>query len=82
MTNITIEIELLGNEIEVEVNYDWFGKDIAQTLYQPAEYAELEIHSIKRVVEGSEIDISYIFTDKEHDKITVILQEWLNEGEY
>ena len=81
MANITIDIEILGNKVEVEVNYEWFGKNIAQTYYQPAEYPELEIHSIKRIVKGDEIDISDIFTDSEHDKILEILQSWLDEGE-
>ena len=81
MANITIELELLGNDVEVEVNYEFYGKDIPQTYYEPAEYAELEIHSIKRIVEGDEIDISDIFTDKEHEQILDILQSWLDEGE-
>ena len=82
MSSITIEIEILGNEVEVEVKYSWFGTDRPATQIDPAEYAELEISSITRVVEGSEIEVSGMFTNEEHDKIIVTLQEWLNEGEY
>ena len=81
MTCITIEIEILGNDVEVEIDYEWHGKNIAQTYYQPAEYAELEINSIKRIIEGSNINISSMFTDSEYEEITDILQKWLNDGD-
>ena len=81
MSEATIEIEILGNDVEVRVDYSIYGGDVAATYFEPAQYSELEINHIYKMVNGQEIDISDIFTDEEREKIDVILQAYLDEGE-
>lgn len=73
MSDTTIEIEMLGKEVEVEVDYNIYGSDVPATYFEPAEYAEWEINHIYKFVNGVNIDISDIFTDEEHEKILEIL---------
>jgi len=80
MLGTAIRIEILGNEVEVDVDYSVFGNDIPANYVEPAEYAELEISSISRFVNGEHIDITEMFTDKEREKIEEILHESLCEG--
>ena len=79
--DITIDIEIMSSEVEVEISYEVYGKYLPATHFEPAEYPELEISSIKRVIAGQEIDISEMFTENEHEKIQGILQSYLDEGE-
>lgn len=77
MSSINIEIELLGNEVEVAVEYSISGNYIAATYYDPAEYPELEIEGVTRVVDGKVVDLSGIFTDQEFNLIEEIVEEYL-----
>ena len=82
MNNATIEIEILGREVEVDVEYSVFGCYRQQTMVDPAEYPELEISKVTRVVNGSEVDISDMFTSEEYENITELLEEEFYEDEY
>ena len=79
MSNITIEIEFLGREIEVDVDYDFVGTNRAATLYEPAEFEELEINSVNRTVYGSVIELNDMLKSDDWDSIKTTTQEWLNE---
>ena len=79
MANITIELEFLGRDIEVDVDYDFIGTNRAATLYEPAEFEELEINSVTRNVRGEAIELSDMFTYDDWALIEKTTQEWLNE---
>ena len=79
MSHIEIEIELLGNDIKVEIEYTVSGHYIAATHVEPAEYPELEIESVSRIIKGETIDLNEMLTDDEHDAIEEIVQDYLNE---
>ena len=79
MANITIELELLGRTMEVDVDYDFLGTNRAATLYEPAEFEELEINSVNRTIKGYVIELNDMFTDDDWELIKTTTQEWLNE---
>lgn len=81
MSDAEIEIEILGQNVEVYIKYSTYGDDAQATHFEPAEYAEIEIDSIQRTIDNEEIEISGMFTTEEREKIEVILQAYLDEGD-
>ena len=79
MANITIELEFLGRDIEVNVDYDFIGTNRAATLYEPAEFEELEINSVTRNRKCGVIELNDMLTDDDWELIKATTQEWLNE---
>ncbi len=79
MLDTTIYIEILGNEVEVEVEYDIFGEDRPATLVDPAEYAEIEISSVSRVIGGASVDMTAMFSSDDMTSIEETLHESLCE---
>ena len=79
MSHIKIEIELLCNDIELEIEYAFTGNYIAATFQDPAEYPELEIENVSRIIKGETIDLNEMLTDEEHEAIKVIVQEYIDE---
>lgn len=77
MSTINITIELLGNDVEVTVEYSLTGNYIPATYYDPAEYPELEIEGLTRVIGGEVIDLSGMFTEHEFDIIEGVVEEYL-----
>jgi hypothetical protein len=73
MTNtVTITIDFDDKEdVEAEVEYYYEGEDLAQTYWQPAEYAELIIKSLK--VDGVEVD--YDFEEGEWNDLLESIEE-------
>lgn len=71
----TINIEILGVHVEVEIHYSSYGNDVPATYFEPAEYAEIVVENIYRLIDGNYIDIKGMFTEEEHEKIIEILQE-------
>ena len=69
MTDAEIEIEILGENIEVYIKYSTHGQDIPASYFEPAEYSELEINSISRTIDGEEVEIMEMFTTEEREKI-------------
>lgn len=78
MTDAEIEIEILGENVEVYIEYSTYGEDRPATYFDPAEYAEIEINSISRTINNEEVEISGMFTDEEREKIEDILQAYLD----
>jgi len=79
MLNGTIHVDILGNEVEVEVEYSIFGEDRSATMTDPAEYAEIEISSVSRVIGGVGVDITSMFSTDDIISIAEALHESLCE---
>ena len=79
MANITIEFEFLNRSIEVDVEYTISGNYIAATHFEPAEYPELELERITRIIKGQPVELNEMLTDEDFELITEITQEYLDE---
>ena len=79
--NIEIEIELLGTSAVLDIEYKWFGKNRAETLTDPEEFAELEIGTVTRKVNDDYIDVTSFFDEAdikiiEAEVLTALAEEF------
>ena len=79
MQTIDIEIELLGSTFEATVEYTISGEYHAQTMTDPAEYPELEIENLTRMINDKEINLNDMFCGSEWQELTEIVQEYIDE---